>query len=355
MQPTDNDIDDFLTAEESAWAGMDHRSFENIANLFEYDPLMALQQVETRIMPMIEGVARQALSFRDVARCLHNPSSIRAAMLFDLMTVKIARSGIPAYLEVFRFYDSALRAICLEDPYAKDGKNIVHSQEEITVKMAKNEPADAGIARSLGKLANACYSLSHGLYSDMYPQLVYENYGPYYQKDGTLRIIKTFGNLKPVDLWPETTSIPYESLELCVHMEGVSMTMDATSHAVYVGSQVDGLRSWSCTADGKKLSLDDIDALRTLIEVSAIDIFQKTKQFSLEERKLFFCRQKAYSCKKIFEALGMDWQPSEKVLNAMRGDELFHGWDIDPDTGSLKVPISAILDPRKEIPKEAFV
>lgn len=353
MYSTDAVIEDFLDAEQHAWGEMDMRTFAGIPNIFEYDPLFAVEWTE-RVISVIDTASKADLSSKRIAECLYNPSTIRATMQFDLLSAKLARAGVASYMKIFNFYISALSAICIEDPSTKEGKSVVHAERVIAEKRKKCTSGSAIVGKALGRLSTACYSLSHGLFGDMNPQLVYDNFGPYYQKDHALFAIKTFGNLRPVELWPETVDVPVEYIEICMLMENVTMTMDITSHAVYTGNQVEGLRAWSCTADGKKLTVEDIDSLRTLLERIAIDVFTKTKEFSVEEKKLLYCHQKAWCFKKLCEALGLDWRPSQEILRKMKDQRLFDRWNIDPETGALRASIRDILDPRKEIPAIAF-
>jgi hypothetical protein len=350
----DTAADEFCNASNAAWHAMDLRSFKGSINLFEYDPLIAVEWTDSHTLPMIAGVRRKNMSFATVAELLHTPSAIRGMLVYDLLMAKYTRRGRELYEQIFSFYDGVLKAICLEDPYAYRLKNIVHAEEDIQKYIARCATASPAIGRSLGKLSNACYSLSHGLYSDMHPQLVYENFGPYYQPNGNLFALKVFHNLRPTELWPETQSLPVDSIQIGVLMEGVTMSVDVVTHAIYTGSQVDGLRGWWCEMDGKPVDVARIDEVRLQIEAMAIGIYQKFKTYNLDHLKELHVHQKAWGYKKLFDALALDWSPDQSVIDAMRNKPLFDAWASDPDTGALACEVRELVDPRIEIPAVAF-
>lgn len=346
------DIEDFLTTIVRDCYAMDLRTLGENANFFSYDPLIAVPFTNLHTLPMIDAVAKHKLLHKDVGALLHNPSAIRSMFFFDLFMAKIAHVGKDAYMRIFNFYDDVLAAVCTEDRFAKDFKNKIHSPSEIATLVRQCSPGNREIARTLGRLANACYSYSHAAYSDMNPQLVYDNFGPYYEADGRLFAMKIFHNLKPVELWPETSSIPVTSIDIGVLLEGVTMKVDSITHAIYEGNQVDGLRAFSISADGQPIRIEELDAIRKQIEEIAINIYGQVQKSDIETKKRRYCYQKCWGYKKLFDKIGLDWEPPRKVLDAMNGHELFDKWDIPKEKEQSM--LYAIFDPRKEMPAEAI-
>lgn len=350
-------IDEFLDALAPATAAMDFRTFseENIS-WTTYDPLIAEPWTRLRTLPMIETLENRGVTPRATAALLHNnASNIRSFFFFDLFLANCARAGVAAYRRIFRFYSDMLHALCLEDPFAKNGKNVIHKAELVTKMVGECKQANPDIARKLGRLANACYNLSYALYSDMNPQIVYENFGPYEQPDGRMFAVKIFHNLKPIELWPETASLPVENIDIGCLFEDVTLEVDYITHAIYKGDQINGLRGWWCVMDGRRVEdMEEIDRVRQAIEAMAVAVFTGWQALDTEARKKLYWHQKAWNYKKLFEHLGLDWKPPAEVIAAGRGKPLFQNWNFPENKDALIKVLRDIFDPRKEIPPEVF-
>jgi hypothetical protein len=364
----DHLIEDFLDSFAPAWAAMDFRTFTDTVDVLFYDPLIAEPWTRLHTIPMMDRVKGKNMTPHQGALLLGNPSAIRCIFYYDLFMAQCARFGLPTYERIFNFYSDILHALCPEDPFAKTKQNRIHNDREVAEMISGLEPATPDIARKLGKLANACYNLSYGLYSDMNPQLTYDNIGPYPQKDGRILpavvgatssswrmfAVKIFRNLKPLELWPETEKIPVDTIEIWALFEGVDLEVDSVTHAVYKGDQINGLRGWSCHTDGKALTIEEVEASRKIIEQVAIDIFARVKSLDLEAKKDLYWKQKAWSYKKLFDVLGLDWMPHEEVLASGRGKALFDNWAI-PEAKTAQVKfLREVFDPRTEIPPHCF-
>lgn len=348
-------IEEYLEAIGRDWVAMDFRTFSETVDVFSYDPLIAEPWTRLRTIPMLDAIESAEMSPKQAGSLLHNnPSAIRNFLNFDLLRAKYARFGVPVYMRIFKFYSNVLSAVCLEDIFVKNKKNIVHKDTEIAKMVARCEPANPEIARKLGKLANACYNLSYGLYSDMNCQLVYDNLGPYYQPDGRMFAVKIFHNLKPTELWSETSSLPVKDIDIGALFEGVTLEVDMATHPIYSGDQINGLRGWWCVADGRHIDDKEIDTLRQAIEQKSVEIYMKYKALNLEAKKELYWHQHAWSYKKLFDILGLDWRPSQEIVLAGRGKPLFQNWQIPEDKNKQAELFQKIWDPRIEIPKEAY-
>ncbi len=344
----------FLEALSRDWSAMDTRTFADTVDALTYDPLIAKEWTEHHTIPLLEAVESSGRDVLVLARTLHNPSSIRCLLYFDLLMAKVANAGVAAYGEIFDFYRSLLTAWCVDDPFAHSFRNRIHQPYEVSELQGRGAIADPGIARALGRLSSACYHLSHGLYSDMNPQLVYDNFGPYHLDGGGMFSLREFGNLRPVDLWPETARLGVDRIRIGARYEDVDLTVDATTHAVYRGDVIGGLRAWWCEADGSILSLEEIERLRGAIEACAIEVYTKVKQQSFEEKKKMYVFQKSWSYHALFGTIGLDWRPHEEILNAIQDKPLFDGWREPVDRSDLTEMFQKIFDPDANLPPEVF-
>lgn len=353
-QENNHRIEKFLDSFAPGWAAMDFRTFTDTVDALFYDPLIAEPWTRLHTVPMMERAKEKEISPRERAVLLHNPSAIRCIFYYDLFMAQFARFGLSLYERIFNFYSDILHAICPDDPFLNEKKHTIHTVEEMKSMLKRLQPANTGVARTLGRLANACYNLSYGLYSDMNPQLTYDNFGPYPQPDGRMFAVKIFHNLRPIELWPETAKIPIDSIETGVLFEGVDLEVDCVTHAVYTGDQINGLRGWWCVMDGKPATLEDIDRIRKIIEETAVAIYEKVRSLNLEAKKELYWRQKAWGYKSLFDVLGLDWTPPKEVLEAARGKPLFNNWAI-PEAKTAQVAfLREVFDPRTEIPPHCF-
>lgn len=342
-------IEDFLHATSRDWAAMDGRTFADTADALTLDPVIAQEWIEHHVEPLLCALERTDIPAERIARAFHNPSSLRAVLYYDLLMAKIAQKGVRFTVRIFEEYARLLHAFCVEDPFAKNYTNRTHRSQEI--KRHRTDMLDAvpPIAKSLGRLASACYQLSYGLYSDMNPQLVYDNFGPYHLDDGSLVAIKQFGNLRPLSLWQQTAALPFDTIEMHCRYEGVSMSVDAITHAVYSGDTIGGLTHWACMGDGKRLSITEIENATRAIECVAIDVYRAVLELPEEEKNVLYIRQKAYSYHKACALLGLDWQPHPNVINAMRTKTAHRRWNIPEHKEDLLVFMKTALDPRLEL------
>ena len=345
-------IDEYLDALAPDLAVMDFRTFADMIDVFFYDPLIAEPWTRLHTIPMIEAIERKKISLHEVGWLLHNPTATRCLLHYDLFMAKCARFGVPIYLRIFKFYSDILHAVCLTDRFVKNKRNIIHTSQQVSEMVARCTAATPEIARALGKLSNACYQLSYGLYSDMNPQLVYDNFGPYIQTDGTMFALKIFHNLKPVELWEETSALPVRDIDVGALFEGVTLAVDCASHGIYQGDQINGLRGSWCSADGRRIDIPEVGSIREDIEKMAIKIYTKVKAMSMEEKKELYWNQKAWGYKKLYERLGFDWRPAQEVIEAGRNKTpWFSRWQIPEEKSKVAGALRAIWDPRYEIPE----
>ena len=87
----------------------------------------------------------------------------------------------------------------------------------------------------------------------------------------------------------------------------------------------------------------------------AITIYTKVKMLSLEQKKELYYRQKSWGYKKLFDKIGMNWEPAEEILLMAKNKPLFTNWNIPKDKHKAAELLKKILDPRIEIPTEAYI
>ncbi|MEK7084319.1 MAG: hypothetical protein AAB932_03740 [Patescibacteria group bacterium] len=326
------EIDDYLDAMTVALAGMDFRAFDDTIVFFRCDPLIAHGWTK-RILTLIDDCESSDIVGKAFGVLCPSVSKLRNMAMTDCWMAKCA--GVPRAdrERIFVWYSKAMLGICLKDPYALEGTNLIHTPEEIDQFLSGSHPATPDIARRLGRLISACYHFGHAAYSDMNPETVYDNYGSYdvagtlpyppFRREGTyIVVVKEFNNLRPVELWPETASLPCESIRIVCLYEDVKMSIDNITHVTYDGDIINGLRQYRLMVDGHDAKIEEVSKLTDAIATMAIQVFQKFQSLDFEKRKETYFYQKAYVYKRIYDRLGQDWRPSEEILAEARGKPL---------------------------------
>ncbi len=319
---------------------------------FEMFPLYA-QEGSERLLRIIEVSSKHDI--KEIARHMHSPSVIRVEMLLALVKARLAKVDKSTLMKIAEFYHSLLQAVCLEDHYAKNGKNLVHTNEEMREITTNLKVADPEVARRLGKLSNACYHLAYSLYSDINPQICYDNFGPYDVSDvygrGHILVIKQFQNLKPVELWGDKAGdVPFNSIRLyCVYKE-VGFSVDNASHIHYQGDVIQGLKYFKVEADNQFVEdLSIIENAIHKINLKSIELWQALTVLDFESAKVKYLEQRCYNYVNLCTLIGMNWRPTKEMLNAVKDKPLAtRFWPKFKNMGEADRFWKMMIDPRIE-------
>jgi len=343
----DKEIDEFLAAVIPAWCTMDFDTFSETIAWSAYDPLIANSWTK-RILKMINDCREAGLKPKEIAEFFPTVSQTRLMLSLDSWMAKYADISREDREKIFEYYATILKSHCLEDPYSKS-KNVIHSSEDINNFIDQTKPASADIAKILGRAASACYHLGYALYSDMNPALIYDNYGPYdisskYGK-GYIVAVKEFKNIRCKEIWPETTKLPGDFIQIVNVYEDVKMTMNAATHVVFKGNLIKGLKYYSLKINGQDYPIEKLDTISKSIGKTAISVFQKFQSLDFESKKEKYYFTKAYFYKELYKKLGQDWQPSKEILDEARGQEL-HYFNLPSGKKEQEEIVRSMLDPR---------
>ncbi len=289
-------------------------------NFVEIDPLYAKEWVK-KILLIIEKQKELQLPWKNLALAMHCPSVKRCEMILALVNSKLAKANLRERIEIANFYKNMLTAVCLDDPFAIK-KNIVHNKNKIKKILKKLKPASPSFAKKLGRLSNACYNLSYGIYSDINPQICYENFGPYKIGDERL-VIKKFQNLKPHELWGSIVNdIPCNLIKIYCLYKNVEFSVDIASHAKFKGDTINGLKYCALEVDGKSYDINKIDSLIEKIELKSIKMWKNLTSLGFGEAKIKYLEQRCYNYINICKLLGLDWRPTKEMLEAVKNKKL---------------------------------
>jgi len=338
--------DEFVEAAVRGFGGMDLNTLEPI-DCFHAMPLYAKSGVE-RMLEFAEKAEQSNLNAKELAKSLFSPSVIRIELMLAIIKAKMVNFPQEKIAKLARFYNNLLQAWCTEDPHAKQGKNKVHSKEEVAEIMKKVKPATPEIAKALGRLSSSCYHLSYGLYSDINPQLCYENFGPYDVNENKILIVKQFQDLNPKVLWPgRLDDFPYNLVRIYTVYENVKFSMDAISHAHFEGDLINNLRHYAVEINGKLVDILEVKQATETISLKSIEMWKLLRSLEFEAAKVKYLDQRCYNYINICKKLGLDWKPTQEMLTAVKDKPLvkdyFPSFESPEDEGEFW---TTLIDPR---------
>lgn len=276
----------------------------------------------------IQKLGLEKKSYHEIQHLLPGPSNIRAILQKIIPTYGANPTKQKEYRLVANFMAKMLEQAVPEDPFGISSNRIKLDTKQL-LKTIPWKDTTALEARHVGQFITAASSLVHGVYNDLTTDFGWDIYGPYYLnlngKKHSL-IIRHFPDLRP-NIWPEKY-LPgeheillyalYENLEWDVKFVGC--------HAVPKGSPVQAMRKTALMVDGK--SVDDFSMITDEFIQKATLVYQHLQKMSFEKLKVRVMQQECYQFKKILEAAGMDWQPTQEMLDRVKGKPLLK--DIFP-------------------------
>lgn len=319
-------LDEFLQALEKTLGFMDLSTLQP-TSWRHFQPLIAQEWLDW-FWRIIEKRNEQNIPFETVAQVLQ-PDLCREHLLFTLEDLKTAHWPLEKRLQVANFFYQTLKAQMPQgDLFGLYGTTRRHSQNDIRSLMQNSfEQGTPEIARELGKLYNGAYNLGASLYLDFYMGKAVENWGPYQLENNQILVIKEMRFLRPTEIWSDIKTT-MNKIGLFAVYENVEFSTDLIAcHTQYKGDVINGLKNWRMECDGKVIT--DISEIRAIgNNLAEVGIEQWQHLTTLPERELL---QKAvwircYMFKEVCDLLGIDWQPTKQLLDAIKNKTLQEGW-----------------------------
>lgn len=184
-------------------------------------------------------------------------------------------------------------------------------------------------SRLIAKLNLGLTSLVHGLYNDIVTDYGVDVYGPYKIHAAGSEyslLVKYFPNLNPHDLgWPEEFLPAIKQVYLYLFYAGTQWEIKGVGcHTnILSGNPIDDLRKFAVVADGKTLSKESIESLTKEMLKKSQDLYIHIIDSGFEEQKKQALFQECFQFKKIFDHAGIDWRPTQEMIDRMKGKEIF--------------------------------
>jgi hypothetical protein len=315
-----NWTNDFAEGTFSLFAGQTLEGFQPI-DFYHFYPLY-FDLWLTQVCEAINNLDLETKSYQEISYLLPPPSNMRAILQKIVPTYQaLENKNIDEIRTVTNFFARMLYECCPDDPFGKIS-NPLHTSDEAQHLSEKINfgASDVVSARKIGQLITAAGSLVHGLYNDVVTDLGWDAYGPYQiskHEQNYSFLIRHFTDLSPKGLgWSDSYLLSTKEIMVYSLYQGVEWEIKCVGcHTMAVtGSPVEGMRYHCVVADGKALTLPEIDVLIDEMSDKAEMIYKDIRAKSFEELKIMVQLQESYQLKKMFDAAGMDWRPTPEMV-----------------------------------------
>lgn len=295
------------------WGPIDFYAVYKALNGTSFDKIYeAIQKVKNK--PIKEVVA--SFTCPSIIRC--------GALLFFAVEYQFCTRKEEVkekFKTIVEFLINALKEINKKDIFAYSS-NICHTDEEIKdivkkIPWRKGNPKDA---KNIGRMYNSLFALVYSLYGDFYPEDSNEVYGPYNLPDNQILLIKHFPKLKAAELWPDNKNLKYSDIKIYQIFRNVKFKCEMIGmHSLYEGDITNGLVRYAVEVDGQFVSIDKVKELAEELALTAIGqtaVYEKMTQEQIATKVLEWNYYQFFG---LFKLAGLDWRPTEEMLNAVKG------------------------------------
>lgn len=268
-------------------------------------------------------------TYGELKELLPVPSNLRALLQKIVPSYRAFSQKNPVVCRrVVEFLVRMLEEACPADPFGLISTP-VHTYKEVR-ELVRTVPWQIGnetAAKLLGKLITAGGSLAHGLYNDLVTDLGWDTYGPYPLGNNRTLLIRYFSDFRPKELWSEQFLGSVKEVVIYQIYENVQWKIAGVGcHTVVLGGNpITGLKQYAVVADGREIFLSDVSFLVTELAKKSEALYKEVRNKSFEELKKLVLRQECYQLKKLFDAAGLDWQPTPLMLARVENKPLLTG------------------------------
>ena len=312
---------------------------KSASNLFKGQVLEGMQPLDffhffplwydlwiARVAEVIRKLDLDTKHYNEIKDILPVPSNIRT-IIIKIITSYCANpaNNKDDYKLFINFLARLLKECCPDDPYSLIS-NPLHSEDEINkiLDELNFESADADSARKIGQLITSAGSLVHGLYNDVVTDFGWDAYGPYSIRSNQTLLIRHFPNLQPNVIWTKNYLASVKELYIYSVYENVDWEISFLGcHTVSKGeSPINGMKNFAVYADGRLLSIEEINKLIEEFSVKATEIYQNIRKMNFEQIKSMVINQECYQLKKLFDEADINWLPTDQMKERINNKPL---------------------------------
>ncbi|MDO8521771.1 MAG: hypothetical protein Q7S08_00595 [bacterium] len=319
-------IDEYAEALYSSFQNHDVKAHMPFSG-WDFYPLFADLWID-KLDKAIATIRMKGVRIESIVEQLPNHASMKFKLSEVILCLKSAHTTPLHARNIVDFFLEAIKVRTLGEPLWLNNKIRLYKDVGSVIKDKKLVPANRELASEIGKIITGCATLAHGLYNDFCPDLAYDVYGPYdtsgvYGK-GTSLVVRSFGDLNPVELWPEHAPQPYKKVEVFSIYHNVQMRPTYVAcQMIYEQNLLDNLVAFQVEVDGKSANvLGELKSVRDKLLKSASELYVEYQGLGFEKQKEFWLYQLGYQLKTLFDITGHDWRPSQETIERVRGKKL---------------------------------
>ncbi len=297
-------------------------------NGFNFYPLFDDLWID-KIYQAIKKFNEMGLKIEEIIEFLPTHSSLKFNLFEIIIDLKTSNTDFKKAKIIVDFFISAIKARALNgDDWMNDNKIKIYKDAEEFLSEKNLIKANKDLSSEVAKIIAGCGTLVHGLYNDYCTDYGYDVFGPYnlpekFGENATL-FIRQFADLKGEGIWPERSSFPYKKIKIhTVYNNLESQSYYIGCHMVYKQSLVENLAYFQVQVDNTLVnSLKELKILREVILKNASQHYVMYKKLGFEDYKRIWLWQLCYQFKNFFTKVGIDWKPSQGMINRVRNKEL---------------------------------
>jgi hypothetical protein len=281
-----------------------------------------------KLSSAIKKVQKKGYSKEEVMEAMPNVSTVRAGMMYFFMEyagISEKEHYKEKMKEVTDYFLEILKLMTKDDLFCKE-RNIVHNDKEIKEILKKDDwvKGNLGDAREIGKLYNSFSALGYSLYRDYFIMIPIEIYGPYDASkefgEGSILLIKHITDTDPVELWPGLDKVKYKDIKIYQIFKNINFKCEFIGmHSIYEGNITENLDSYMMFVDGELITnVEKIKEISDYVAIKATEQSKVYKDMSKEDLIRKTLEWYCYIFFEFFKLAGMDWRPTEEMINALK-------------------------------------
>ncbi len=325
---------------------------------FQMHPLYAKEYL-ARVKEFIKKAEEKGLSTKELAYCFDSVSALRVFNSYSILDMKAIRMPKEERMKISDFiFEMVKERMKGEDVFAFKS-NIIRNQDEVKelVKEKKLVNANPSMAKLLGKIFNTLYNLGAATNLDIYLDYSIEPEGPYDVSEifgeGRFLVLRRFMDLQIPEIWEERKGLKPNNVNIyTVYNHNVKFRSEyIAAHTHFEGDTINNMEHFIVEVDGKLISSEEeLKEILSITEKQAVEQWKKVMKMDSEEHKLKGLYARMIPLKKLFAKVGMDWKPTKKMIEAVKGKSYMTNdfWNL-PDNNEGKAEFNRrIQDPRDD-------
>lgn len=315
------EIENFLTAINEAFSGMDTRTSWplNGGQITAYFNVDEALDIYYRLNKLKKEISLEKIAglmpAPDIIRIFLQNSAIFGLKVADKLAIK--KINIRDRVNFTLFLFDILKQKVKNDIFCLDGKNLLLDDNQVKKTLSEtkwNAPLSNQEKKDIAFLTITANNLCYTLFYDIYMTGGFYIHGPYDASkqfgENTILVIRNYHDLNPVKIWPDL-KMPYQKIKIYAIYNNLDFELNFANQPISTTSVGDKLIAYKIYLDNKEITLNQINQLTELFSRIASKQTKETNSLSDLDKVRKGSEIAFYLFKKIREYMGDKWYPSE--------------------------------------------